>query len=310
MLSIAWFGSYFLYQVYFVNLQEARYLFPIFPVLYYWIALGACFVTAKLSSDFVRGKLRLALQLFFCVIVCFMPTKLALAELLHFRHPLYTADIPLRVSQYAQNLAGANRIFWIGSFYPLSSATSASELEDSYAYHGYVYHLYKHVVEFYTERKIIHLANVGFVSQDEPADSLFVGPGLLESVREGDVFIIEKDDSTTSERRSRLIVQRVRVLRYAPAPSPEPGKQFFVSPDAPGTHIEGSVQAQGYTFFGHGLPDGLYELYVDLPQFDFPIQFAIVRAMNGKFKVAEEELKAPAPFRQVSLLYFDQARSF
>lgn len=308
---LMWAGLFFLFQTYAISVKESRYLFPIFPPLYLWIVIASRSAWNYCFKQPNSPRLRWIGILLIAVLTT---TALArgIKECKKFRDPFYSSDMPGAVSHYAKSLAGPHSIFWIGPYYAQHPKDFVFHPEDKITY---IYHLYKHVVQFYAQRPVNALADAQFQDSLPGESAVFVGPNIRQLAKDGDVLIINREPSlyitgTIPSSMKPLLVERVKELKFLRAGKTPEGADHFLSTELPGADVTGSVGADGLALVGAGIPDGHYEVYLQIPLVPSPVPLGFANVRNGSFELIENKLTRGIPIAEVSLLHYDAVRTF
>ncbi len=315
LFHITWFIVVFILQTYFIAVKEPRYLFPLFPPFYAVVTLGFLqiikWLLRKFHSIFAQslgvGTISLALIIY--------PVRMGIAELSKFRDPVYSSDFAGNVSRYAHAVAGThdNDIFWVGHYYPTHPKDYVFHPEDNFTY---VYHLFKHVVRFYTRKNVYFLDEIQFFTSSAQNTPIFVGPNIRRFAHDGDVLIINTENSpysakTLPAKLKPLTVQRVREVEFEPASSEKAGEPGLFQSSRMRTATIGTLfTPDGFVVRGSGIPDGRYEVILYLPQSTSAVFFSIVDVKNGQFGHIERGVKQDIRPAKIGLLFYDAVKAF
>jgi hypothetical protein len=199
-----WFVLGIIFFAFGIKGEEARYLFPIYPPVYFFAVAGVQEIRErfhKISKPVLRFTAAAAAILIFIGI----PLKEAAAEALRFRSPIYRVPFEKEVSDYAKELAGDKDIIWVGPYYPIHPKDYIFDIEDEYAY---LYHFWFHAVKFYTHKQ---------VRSAENAAEILKGQNVLKIARDGDVLIVNEEPHfyNTKNLPAALRPLRVQKLRVS-----------------------------------------------------------------------------------------------
>ena len=263
---------------------EARYLFPAFPPICFFMVIGASALIAsihKLSRkiklpDAISSRLGIA-----CLAACLLLYGyVSVAELLKFQDPFYRVPYMKKVSMTAAALAHGKNIFWVGAMYPIHPKQFVFHPKDAA---GYIYHFYSHTVRFYTGNRVFVIATDNKQIY-EKGHRLFVSEALRR-IKDGDVLIINpnpQDYSTIDlpEKILPLFVQKCRVVEFNPLPEKD-GRRTFVAKNI-GGFLQSEKRGPQIYVEGSGLPDGTYELYARRKAGDEPYWIDTLSVKNGE----------------------------
>ena len=263
---------------------EARYLFPAFPPICFFMVIGASALIAsihKLSRkiklpDAISSRLGIA-----CLALCLLLYGyVSVAELLKFQDPFYRVPYMKKVSMTAAALAHGKNIFWVGAMYPTRPKQFVFHPKDAA---GYIYHFYSHTVRFYTGNRVFVIATDNKQIY-EKGHRLFVSEALRR-IKDGDVLIINpnpQDYSTIDlpEKILPLFVQKCRVVEFNPLPEKD-GRRTFVAKNI-GGFLQSEKRGPQIYVEGSGLPDGTYELYARRKAGDEPYWIDTLSVKNGE----------------------------
>lgn len=298
LLYIIWFFSFFIVGTYFVSIREGRYLMPFLLPFYYLAGAGLEQLWQTLSEIFEKRKtpekVRQAVFAGTLALIAAWPIQTGVAEALKFQDPFYTRNFSREVAEYAKREAGENnRVYWVGAKYPLFPRDHIFHIEDEFAY---IYHYYNHVIRFYLGERCFA---IGFPEFAYPAGGkygVFV-PRIGASVPDGTVLIINpmpEDYRTNSlpEKIAPLVIERVHTYPFVRVTPPQEALQLFMSQKLGGARTAFAPQtADGkYYFEGIGIPDGAYEIYLQLPGRERPDFYQIVEVQGGAFKLENQEI--------------------
>jgi hypothetical protein len=306
-----WFLVFFIAQTYVIAVKEARYLFPLYPAFYYFVAAGLEKLMRVAPAGVQNTKIAGLLRLLVLALVVILPLKNAAAETARFRDPVYRVNFEREVSLYASRLAGPNRIFWIGPYYPVHPVDYLFDREDSFTS---VFHFYNHVIRFYTGKPARAVVDATYDLPAGESGPAFVGPNIAGLAGPGDVLVVNLEPSPYSAEGlppslKPLLVQRLRTMDFArDSAQPRSAAELYVSSGTRGM-IAPSLGPEGFTLQGEGLPNGFYEIYVTLPKLG-PLPFGRVAVRNGTFSITEKTLHEDLGFTGVSLLYYDSVQAF
>jgi len=267
-----WFIVFFMIQSFVIGHKEARYLFPLFPALYFFIAVGMgaflSFLEKRLETKPWKDSARKRVLAAAALAVLLPPVTRAALELKQFRDPFYYNDFARRVSRKAEELAGENTIYWIGSQYTLHPRKYIFHPDDEY---GYLYHFYANAVTFYTKKKLIPILGVVRLYEAEDPQNGVGIPRIGEELPEdGGVLIVspEEKDYTVRDlpvRLKPLYVEKLRKHRCA-LQKVAAGRKIYQCPALPGLRMEllKNPRDGGWDIRLQGLPNRIVELYLPL----------------------------------------------
>ncbi|MBI3535678.1 MAG: glycosyltransferase family 39 protein, partial [Deltaproteobacteria bacterium] len=169
-----WFFVFFIFQTYAINHTEARYLFPAFPPLCFFIAHGIDFVFSLITSNLIK---KTVLFLFLMI-----PYISAIIELSKFQDPFYKENKEKEASLIIEKnlLSINNRVFWVGEYYSFFPKEHYFDEEDGYTY---LYHFDINAVRFYTSKKIKYIK----ISKTE--DDLLFQENLIAAINHEDLVV-------------------------------------------------------------------------------------------------------------------------
>ena len=264
--------------------HEARYLFPAFPPICFFIITGASALVAWLHTFFLYEKMKgsLASRL---SIACLVPCVLlygyfSVAELLKFQDPFYRTPYMKSVSLAADALAQGKNVFWVGYHYPLHPKEFLFHPQDEV---GYVYHFYNHTVRFYTGNFVAVIATDSKRIYEKD-HHLFLAEALRQ-ITDGDVLILNPNFKhyNTIDLPGKILplfVQKCRVFAFQPLPEKD-GRRIFVSENTPGS-LQSETRGLQLRLEGADLPDGTYELYGLERAGDEPYWIETLSIANGR----------------------------
>jgi hypothetical protein len=239
VLLALWLAGFLVFHSYAITHKEARYLYPLFPPVYFFAVRGLQAVAEALTARLhgIRRKEWVATIL--VALLMAEPARLAWQECRRFADPIYTENFERRVSLDAKELAGGRRIHWVGPLYAIHPAEYLFDAEDEYTS---VYHLAPHVVEFYAGEKVGVVEVLSLTPPPDGDGPVRLHPRDVTTVEDGDALIVnlEKDEYVTKNLPSELaplVVQRLRVLEMS-AESREPGRVLFTCSSATGSSVE------------------------------------------------------------------------
>ena len=312
LFCLLWFLVFFGLHTFFVPQKEARFLIPIFPPLYFFATIGL----EKLLHYFKSSNIKVLRTTFFQVALSLgilaLPMKQVVAECIQFRDPVYHVDFPKKLSEYAAHLAGPNAIHWIGPFYPLHPKNYIFHIEDvTY----YIHHLYMSAIFLHTHRFVSNLEHAQFLIPDEENAPIFVGRNAGLLLNDGDALVInlEKEGYNTKslpKTLKPLYVERARKLYFDRATPVTAQPMIFNGNGPAGSAIECSITTDGFNLAGKNIPDGLYEVYMELEEPSTTLSLVITNVKNGEFHFSNPSFHNPIPIKRIFLFYFDSLRKF
>lgn len=257
-------------QQLFLTHSEARYLFPIFPPVCFFITVGASALFGWIREAFRKTGFSRTVAAALTV-ACFTPCSLlygcaAMAELHKFQDPFYRRPYMKNVSAAAAALAQERRIYWVGPMYPIHPQQYVFHPKDEVCY---LYHFYNHTVRFYTGKRVFVIAEDN-KRLYERNGRLFLAEAARQ-IQDGDVLIINPnprnyDAIDMPEKLLPLFVQKCRIIRFDLLPqrtgTPEnlSSRRFVSAQDATGM-LQTEKRGSQVMLAGSKLPDGVYELY-------------------------------------------------
>ncbi|MBI3313457.1 MAG: glycosyltransferase family 39 protein [Candidatus Omnitrophica bacterium] len=304
LFNALWFFSFFLFFTYFVRHKEMRYLMALLPPFYFFVSRGITFVLSKLQRPFQIAALGLLLL---------FPVSRAFIEYGRLLDPIYSSKMTQEVSRYAQDLAGDNHsISWVGTMYALNPKQYVFEAADDFFY---IYHFYFHVMRFYTKRTVWGLQDAELIPREKGQKEIFVGPQLARFRKNGDVMVINPEptvyeSSNMVKDRMPMIVERIRTAIFKSAGVDVDGAKLFQNDEWPEAKIKTQFINSSFRVAGENLPDGRYELYLELEGISYPLQFSFSKVEGGKFEALKAEVNSDLPVKSLFLLYYDSVREF
>lgn len=308
-----WLVLFFLYQTYLISPKEARYLFPLFPPLYYFVAAGLTLLFDWIQHLFGNASLRRGASAVVTIVLLLSPAQKVFEECVRLQDPVYRKDFERRVSLYADSLAGPGQdLFWVGPFYALHPRKYMFHPEDEFTS---VYHFYNQVVQFFTGRKKVYVLSDARLLPTRPGSMVFVGPNILWFARPGDVLIINREETAYSSRsldrrRKPLLVERVRTLEFITSGKTADGRSLLTNRDHPDSYLLATPTPKGILFKGSNLPDGRYEMYLQVKGMARGGALTMIDVRGGEFTLLEERLKPGLEVMVIVLLYYDGVKYF
>jgi hypothetical protein len=232
----------------------------------------------------------------FFVAILILPVGKAIGACLRFTDPVYRVNFEKEVSLYAKTLAGENNIFWVGSVYPLHPKDFIFDLNDTTTF---IYSFYAHVVRFYTGKKVQGL---------HP-------PEISRTIKDGDAIILNLEPlpfhtSSMPKKLKPLVVKRARILRFERVSQSGEGSHSYESKDRAHARLEIFFDGRESIIQGTGIPEGSYEIIGEEGlNSSLRRSLGTVNAEDKRFSFRYRPAGAEMP-AGVSLLYFDEARSF
>jgi 4-amino-4-deoxy-L-arabinose transferase-like glycosyltransferase len=300
-----WFVLVFGAQTYGIGHKEARFLYPVFPSLYFFIAQGVGAIpglTARLTRE-QRRRRGLSAALIAALLAA--PVVAAWGALLRFTDPVYLTDYEAAVSRYTASLGAGHNLLWLGTVYPLHPRSYFFDEKDVYTY---IYHYYPHVVTFWTGTTPQPYPSVTVLKK---GNAVYPDQGLIALLADGDALIVNLEPRPYAVDAplllEPLVVERASVLT------------FSTNPAAPATFISGSAaivatsDGSATVLRGTGLADGDFELLAsNSASARLPIAQALVQVRQGRFElsVSNDVWSSRTPGERLQLVAFEAARSF
>lgn len=300
LLFVFWFGVFFLYQTYFIAYKEARFLLPLFPALYFFVARGLQEGWQLVSARFVLTPQRTIACAALLGVAILLPARQGARELLRFTDPVYLENFEKEVSEAAASLAGRDgKLVWFGPEYPLHPVDYYFDDNDEYTS---LYHFHAHVVEFYTGRRV--------KQAHHPC-----------AMQDGCVAIWNSERATYETRNLPaallpLEVRRVRLMEFLPARAATVAAttrfEWRAAAQSAPSLIEAVAGERWLNVRGDGIREGNYDLLLWVRGGDRPLKVAAVQPSDGKFEIQLALAKLPASREPLkfALRYFEQTRQF
>jgi len=309
-----WFLLLFGFQTYFIDNKEARYLIFVIPPLYFFAANGTQYLLSLIAKLLQNEFVKIIAAWVALALILILPINEVFTEVRRFKDPIYREGFEREVSLFADELAGDNEILWIGPYYALHPKDYIFHIEDEFTS---VYHFFNHVVRYYARRsKVLALGSPRFLPPGPGQTAIFVGPNIAHYAHPGDVLIINveetphKTDSIPKDRRP-LIMQRLQAYEFVRDRSRGGDNQILVAPlGLPNAILEGISTPQGFLLAGKGIPDGRYELYLQIKGIPRPESLALIDVTGGQFAMAANQLGANTNIQVAALIYYDNVRVF
>ena len=300
-----WLTAFFLFQTYVISHKEARYLFPMFPPVYFFIARGLEEIWTQmprlLPSDWkprvVTGVLLAGVGV--------LPLINMAGAVARFQDPVYTRDYEGTVSRYAAGLLRGGHLYWVGPYDSMHPRDYVFDRDDPFTF---IYHYYSHVVTFWTGVTVVPLTDIKAGLSSPGGATTLEGPGVASQFSDGDVVIVNPalDVYLTRDMPPSLpplIVEQIRVRTFTPASNPSDGGTLLLSPD--GAQIRADPQPSGGSLKGTGLADGPYELYAAIG--GLPLEsLGSITAVNGAFTARI----GPLPVDRIVLVSYASVKAF
>ncbi len=313
LFCFLWFLVFFIFQTFMIHHKEARFLIPLFPPLYFFavrggeaiIHLAERFYSKSLSPQILRA---LVVILFFAV-----PAKKAIAECIQWRDPVYRVNFAKEISMYSSGLAKNNPVYWVGHFYPVHPKRYIFDMEDVTFY---IYHFYVNAIAFYTKNYNIRtLNNAQFLLPTLESQPLWVGPNAGGMLNDGDVLIVnaEKDSYNTQSLPNKLnpvFVERARKLIFEPMDPPNVNLRHYQSNSAKNTSLITEIVPGGFLISGQGIPDGRYEIYLELENPNVAVSAGLADANGGSIQFLNKNFPENIKIKRLFLFYFDSVKRF
>lgn len=315
-----WFLIFFVFQSFVIANKEARYLFVLYPPLYFFLVCGVEEIGQWVSKiTFSKKGYRIVFFLFAAALFLFMPVKNALTECLRFRDPMYTCDFAGKVGLYAKKVAGKHDVFWSGHYYPLHPKEFVFIPEDKYTY---LYHMFNHTIRFYSGKDVrVFTAEKGELALQlavpwERGKPVFMMKAIGQRVRDGDVLILNMEEegyatNTVPPVLRPLVVQRVRKWEFAlEAVNAQEGLLLYRSRQLSDSKIVVIHSPEGLQMLGAGIPDNAYHVYGSIANQKTLYPLKYIQTRLGTFRFTEKEITVPLTFSGLTLLFFDSVREF
>lgn len=309
LLIIAWSLPFFIMHTFILNQREARYLFPIFPALYFFVIAGFSLLRNRLCSFFPTHKDLVTGSLAFLLLL--QPMMLGANEIIKFSDPIYHDNLGGKISQRAALEAGDHNLFWIGNYYPFHPKDYLFHKDDEFTS---IYHFYEHVVQFYTGRNCIPFQQAQFM-QNPNSEALFPGPHLGRYVRNNDVLIINEEPSPYA---TSSIPDTLKPLRLQKTIQVILGKVHedasiigFSQASLPNVRAQLNKNETPITLNVIGLNENqYYEVYVIAKPDMQPVSFAITESQSGVLSVALPPLTPPKAVQFVMLQTYELLETY
>jgi hypothetical protein len=295
-------------MTYLVSHKEARFLFAVFPPVYFFVARGLQALTGLVHA-LPRLPVRGAVAAGAVAAVLLLPAGNAIAAGARFTDSVYASDYEAQVSDYAAKLTNG-AVYWVGPSYPLHPRDYVFDPADPYTY---MYHDFAHVTSFWMHRPVTWLPGMQ-VAPSDAAGPLVVGPGIGNLVADGSVLIVNPapqpyETATVPASLPALVVEQVKTVTYTATTPADAPTQAFGSAAAPGT-IQVTRQGGDYMIEGSGLADGRFELYL-ASDAAAPRPVAVVTVAGGILTGVVTNAAWPGSgVNRVVLLYFGLALPF
>lgn len=314
MLFAVWFFVFFLIQTYVIRHKEARYLFPVFLPMVYFIMIALKEINGSLKRFIRRDAIRnLLILLLLSVYV-----GNAFVESARFQDPFYRNTIVNDVSRTVKQLAGKNDIYWIGNMYALHPKDYIFHLEDEFAY---VYHFSANAVKLLTGKEIKNIFGSPKISASKENKGLDFVKNLGDQVKDGDVIIVnvEQGDYQTKNMPKvlhPLIVQKVKIVEFDPTGKSSNDRLNFQSTVLSDSSIKMRELDGKTTIQGLNIPNGTYELYLEskrpyhFQKYKRRVQvFEPMDIKNGVFEFSTEMIQFE-DLKSLFLLTFEHNRKY
>ena len=285
-LYILWLFIFFLFQTYAITHQEARYLFPIFPPIYLLASLGVGQIHDWVKRGIPAGSGRLLLQITLWLLIFTLPVQKAVSECLKFSDPIYSSDFGGRLSRYIENRSdGSHQVFWVGPFYTLHPKDYVFDLDDEFAY---IYHLFTHVINFYSLQKVSPLTY--FQKDDEfPDEPNFLSPESVNTIASKDLIVVNPQRSFYKTKNAPLVqepllINQVQKLNFK-LESNESGIEKWTCSLTSSETAEIQIQFLNdkLTLTGSKIPDGHYQIYIGYLDQENLMLFSYGEVRSGRF---------------------------
>jgi len=301
-----WMAVIFIFQTYLISHKEGRYLFPMFPAVYFFVARGLEEIWTQVPRRLPEGwKPRLAAGVLLAG-VAVLPFLGALGALARQQDPVYTRDYEKPVSHYAAGLLRAGgHVYWVGPYFTIHPRDYVFDRDDPFTY---IYHFYTHVVTFWTGVTVSPLYDIQAGPSSPEGVTSLVGPTVGSRFRDGDVVIVNPaldvyETGDIPPSLPALIVEQIRMQSFTPASRLSDGSELFVS--ATGGQIRANPQRSNGSLEGTGITDGTYDLYAALG--GAPLDsLGSIMVSNGAFHARI----GPDPVQQIVLLSYASVKAF
>ena len=303
----SWLVIFFVAQTYLIGHKEARFLFPIFPPLYFFIALAVEALSDQIGRR-LNGRPRPeAAAGAVLVLLLGVAATWTVPALARFQDRVYLSDYEASLSRYAAGLATGSSIRWVGPPYPLHPRDFRFDPDDAFTY---LYHAYSPVASFWTGRSVPAFASTQFLAVGAVA---YPDQGMCALLRPDDVLIANREPAGYESRnvpgRLRpLVVERAAVVRFDALPG-----RLLEEFESNAGNIVVRRQSDSYRLVGRVRSDGTYELSLGgngSPA--LAIRDSLVEVRQGQFEltVSAEVWEAGGARDSLSLISFQEARQF
>ena len=296
-----------------VGHKAGRYLFPVFPVLYVFAALGLHELVRIIPKIIKPGTPQRAAVGITLLTVLLWPVKNGLAEVLKFLDPVYSNHFEETVSRDAENLAQPDKnIIWFGTLYTIHPRDYVFHPDDE---DSYIYHFFNHVLHFYLKKTVMAYHNARFEPLPGQSPGVWIGEQIGTIVANGDVLVVNPDPIMRStinvpDPITPLLIQRVKIHEFRIQPESSLPHYFFSCSEIQKSIVETELAPEGYRIWGSNLPDGNYELYLNISGIEGPIFYNRLTVKGGTFESLQPKLYSRIPLESFFLLSYDLIRVY
>ncbi|MBI3556987.1 MAG: glycosyltransferase family 39 protein [Deltaproteobacteria bacterium] len=246
-----WLGIFLAFHSFALGHKEARYLFCLFPPVYFFALLG--------MKNLMRPGARRSTQLAMLAAVFTWPLYNAGAECAKFFDPFYRNNFAREISRYAASIAGEHEIRWLGPFYAIHPKQYVFDVEDEVTY---LYHVYIHTVNYYTGKPMyattrkIELSALGSAEQ-----GLFPQGQYGSLLSEGEAVILNPEinpyvTKSVPKVLKPLVVERSHVMNFTPGAG-----GVFQAAQPFDAQIAVKATIAGMEFKTSGLPKSVFQVF-------------------------------------------------
>jgi len=315
LFFLVWLACFFIFQTYFIAVREARYLFPIFPAVYYFILKGAISALNRLLEKNSFAKHSTAISVLFYTAIMVFPLREGFIECLKFKDPVYSYDLPGKISSAIIKKAGDADVFWVGPYYTVYPKDFIFDRNDKVTY---IYHFYGNAIEFYTGKTVYHLP----VSKYLPAltgernEPLFLGQGAHKFLKKGDVVVINRDPllrvtSSLPSTPEPILIEKTNRYEFDLVKHENREEHTYVSRSFPEAQIKSRLLPDNYEITGSGIPDGRYEIYIELDSASRETaSFGFAEVKGNTFSKLNSELTEDLSIGKIILFFYDAVETF
>ncbi len=309
---IVWIFLWFLFHGHFMQHKEARFFFPIYPAIYFFVIVGIIKIKTFEADFFKRKILKPIYPITVFIVVCILGISFVRAgrEMLKFQDPFYHSTFVQDAADYAKSInEGGKRLVWAGDYYPAHPKEYFFHSEDEATY---LFHVYTNAVRFYSGM------SVSLFEETKPEDAeTSQAPIFLErlayAIEDGQVVFTHNEKTKNTRDVSRdvgpLVVERARIKKFSKIN--ENDKCIFLEPSGGGAE-RAVICAEGRDLFvrGVGFFDAPMEILFHTESGDGVRVKQWPR--NGQFEIS---LKINKPIsvktiREARVLFFDRTKRF